>query len=46
MEVKVGEAMPLWFAKTLARLKIYLNTFSKYGKAYERSLAKEIGNDV
>lgn len=46
MEVKVGEAMPLWFAKTLARLKIYLNTFSKYGKAYEHSLAKEIGNDV
>jgi SPX domain protein involved in polyphosphate accumulation len=46
MEVKVGEAMPLWFAKTLARLDIYLNSFSKYGKAYEYSLAKEMGNDV
>jgi hypothetical protein len=46
MEVKVGEAMPLWFAKTLARLHIYLNSFSKYGKAYEYSLAKEMGNDV
>ncbi|MFZ9704187.1 MAG: polyphosphate polymerase domain-containing protein [Bacilli bacterium] len=41
MEVKVGEAMPLWFAKTLARFGIYLNSFSKYGKAYEYSLAKE-----
>jgi hypothetical protein len=46
MEVKVGEAMPLWFAKALAKQNIYLNSFSKYGKAYEYSLAKEIGNDV
>jgi len=46
MEVKVGEAMPLWFAKALAKQNIYLNSFSKYGKAYEYSLAKEIDNDV
>lgn len=46
MEVKVGEAMPYWFAKALARLTIYLNSFSKYGKAYEYSLAKELRNDV
>ena len=46
MEVKVGEAMPLWFAKALAKQNIYLNSFSKYGKAYEYSLAKEIENDV
>lgn len=46
MEVKVGDAMPLWFAKALARLNIYLNHFSKYGKAYQHSLVKEMTNDV
>jgi hypothetical protein len=46
MEVKVGEAMPLWFAKALAKLRIYLNSFSKYGKAYEYGIAKELHNDV
>lgn len=46
MEVKVGEAMPLWFAKALAKQNIYLNTFSKYGKAYEYRLVKELQNDV
>jgi hypothetical protein len=46
MEVKVGEAMPLWFARALSRNKIYLGSFSKYGKAYEFELAKEINNDV
>lgn len=46
MEVKVGEAMPLWFAKALAKNRIYLNSFSKYGKAYEYGLAKELQNDV
>lgn len=46
MEVKVGDAMPLWFAKALSRHAIYLHSFSKYGKAYEMELAKEIKNDV
>lgn len=46
MEVKVGDAMPLWFAKTLSRYKVYLGSFSKYGKAYEFEIAKEISNDV
>jgi hypothetical protein len=46
MEVKVGQAMPLWFAKALSKHKIYLGSFSKYGKAYEFGLAKEINNDV
>ena len=46
MEVKVGDAMPLWFAKALSRHNIYLHSFSKYGKAYELELAKEIRNDV
>jgi hypothetical protein len=38
--------MPLWFAKALSKHKIYLGSFSKYGKAYEFGLAKEINNDV
>jgi hypothetical protein len=46
MEVKVGEAMPLWFAKALARQRIYLNSFSKYGKAYEFALKKERQHNV
>jgi hypothetical protein len=46
MEVKVGEAMPLWFAKALSKHKVYLGSFSKYGKAYEFEIAKEIFNDV
>jgi hypothetical protein len=46
MEVKVGEAMPLWFAKALSKHKVYLGSFSKYGKAYEFEIAKEISNDV
>ena len=42
MEVKVGQAMPLWFAKSLSNLNIYVNSFSKYGKAYEVEIAKEL----
>jgi SPX domain protein involved in polyphosphate accumulation len=46
MEVKVGEGMPLWFTKLLSSLTIYLNHFSKYGKAFEKNMVKEIHNDV
>jgi len=46
MEVKVGDAMPLWFAKALSKQRIYLHSFSKYGKAYQIELAKENYNDV
>lgn len=46
MEVKVGEGMPLWFSKLLSSFTIYLNHFSKYGKAFEKNLVKEIQNDV
>ena len=46
MEVKVGEGMPLWFSKLLSSLTIYLNHFSKYGKAFEKNMVKEIQNDV
>ncbi len=31
MEVKAGEAYPLWFTRALSRLKIYPTSFSKYG---------------
>jgi hypothetical protein len=46
MEVKVGEGMPLWFSKLLSSLTIYLNHFSKYGKAFEKNMVKEILIDV
>jgi len=36
MEVKVGGAMPLWFAHLLNDNHIYLTSFSKYGTAYTR----------
>lgn len=34
MEVKVPGAVPKWLADTLAELKIYKKSFSKYGKEY------------
>lgn len=35
LEVKIKDAMPMWLAETLAHLKIYKTSFSKYGRAYE-----------
>jgi len=46
MEVKVGAAMPLWFAQALSALKIYLTSYSKYGKEFETRIRKEIAEDV
>jgi hypothetical protein len=46
MEVKIGAAMPLWFAQTLSALKIYLTSYSKYGKEFEARIRKEIAEDV
>jgi hypothetical protein len=40
LEVKVQGAMPLWLAKVLSEGKIYQSSFSKYGEAYKRELAK------
>ncbi len=45
MEVKVGKAMPLWFAKALSQYKIYLTSFSKYGKEFEKRMKKELDPD-
>ena len=36
MEVKSGEAYPLWFVRALSRLKIYPTSFSKYGRVMMR----------
>jgi len=36
MEIKSEKAMPLWLVEILSELKIYPNSFSKYGKAYEK----------
>ncbi len=40
LEVKIQGAMPLWLAKVLSEGKIYQSSFSKYGEAYKRELAK------
>ncbi len=41
MEVKVAEAIPMWFVKLLSENKIYKSSFSKYGTAYSR-IAKDL----
>ena len=38
LEIKVQEAIPLWLSHILDEGKIYKNSFSKYGKAYENQL--------
>lgn len=34
MEVKILDAMPLWFTKILTELEIYNTHFSKYGSEF------------
>ena len=46
MEVKVGKAMPLWFAQALSQKGVYLTSYSKYGKEFESRIRKEIAEDV
>lgn len=41
MEIKAAGAMPLWAVKILSELKIYKQSFSKYGSIY----AAEVGNN-
>lgn len=36
MEIKTLGALPLWFVRTLSRLKIYPVSFSKYGMIYQK----------
>ena len=38
LEIKVQQAMPLWLPAILSEGKIYKNSFSKYGAAYERQM--------
>ena len=38
MEVKISNAMPLWFARLLSKYEIYPTSFSKYGNFYKRQL--------
>lgn len=40
LEIKVQEAMPLWLSGILDELKIYKNSFSKYGEAYKDQMKK------
>ncbi|MBR3517040.1 MAG: polyphosphate polymerase domain-containing protein [Lachnospiraceae bacterium] len=39
LEIKAPLALPLWFAQTLAEMKIFPQSFSKYGRIYEDNLA-------
>ncbi|QIK69521.1 polyphosphate polymerase domain-containing protein [Erysipelothrix sp. HDW6C] len=34
LEVKVGDAIPLWLSRILDQLHIYPNSYSKYGRCY------------
>lgn len=40
MEIKTIGAMPLWLARSLSENKIYPQSFSKYGKIYEKEMVK------
>ena len=40
MEIKTGNALPLWLVKILSDEKIYRTTFSKYGSAYIQMIGK------
>lgn len=42
MEVKVPEAMPMWFVKLLDDMKLYPVSYSKYGRAYEQTQLRKI----
>lgn len=46
LEVKVQGAMPLWLSGILSTGKIYKTSFSKYGEAYRRELAKKKENTI
>ncbi|MCF0130550.1 MAG: polyphosphate polymerase domain-containing protein [Pseudobutyrivibrio sp.] len=38
MEVKISDAMPIWFARLLSENEIYPISFSKYGSFYKRQI--------
>ncbi len=41
MEIKIVNALPLWLVDILSELKIYKNSFSKYGTIYANKLLRE-----
>ena len=41
MEVKTLGGLPIWFSNILSELKIYPNSFSKYGNVYKKYLLKK-----
>ena len=41
MEVKISDAMTLWFARLLSKYEIYDTSFSKYGNFYKKQLINE-----
>ena len=46
LEIKVQEAMPLWLSAILSEGQIFKSSFSKYGEAYRRELAKTKDNTI
>lgn len=46
MEVKISDAIPLWFTRILSELKIYQATFSKYGTEYKKNLEKNYEGEI
>lgn len=43
MELKAHEALPMWLVKILSELKIYPQSFSKYGRVYINLMKKRKG---
>ena len=41
MEVKILKSYPLWFSQLLSELKIFPQSFSKFGEVYKRYILKE-----
>ena len=42
MEIKCNGGLPMWFINALSTLRIYPNSFSKYGNIYKDSLKEEL----
>ena len=42
MEIKITGAMPLWLADSLSELELYPVSFSKYGRAYQTMLFRQL----
>ncbi len=46
MEIKSDNNFPLWLAQKLSSLKLYSQSYSKYGKAYEYYLGGHTDDDI